>query len=140
MLNPLSDSPQIQSLQAQSPQAQSPQAPGQQITGQQITGQQGGGQQGGGKSGAEEKGGGSRATGVDIEPRNRIGQLELSKYSTVVLYNPTELSGDEADKLLSWVEAGGGLLVVLGQEAKVERPMNPGEKTGVGGSGGGVAG
>lgn len=134
MLNPLSDTPQAQSSQTQSPQALGQQATGQQQGG----GQQGGGQQGGGKSGAEEKGSGSRATGVDVEPRNRIGQLELSKYSTVVLYNPAELSGDEADKLLSWVEAGGGLLVVLGPDAKFEQPLNQGTKTGVGSAVGGL--
>ena len=134
MLNPLAES-----SQAESSQAGSQQSGGQQKGGQQ-SGQQSGGQQAGGKSGAEEKGGGSRATGVDVEPRNRIGQLELSKYSTVVLYNPAELSGDEADKLLSWVEAGGGLLVVLGPDAKFEQASNQGAKTGAGSAVGGLPG
>ena len=113
MLNPLAEPSQTESSQA-------------------------GGQQAGSKSGPEERGSGSRTTGVDVEPRNRIGQLELSKYSTVVLYNPAELSGDEADKLLSWVEAGGGLLVVLGPEAKFEQASKQGTPAVAGSAVGGL--
>lgn len=113
MLNPLAEPSQTESSQA-------------------------GGQQAGSKNGPEERGGGSRTTGVDVEPRNRIGQLELSKYSTVVLYNPAELSGDEADKLLSWVEAGGGLLVVLGPDAKFEQASKQGATAVAGSAVGGL--
>lgn len=59
-----------------------------------------------------------KQNGVDVEPRSRIAQLDLAKYSTVILYDPSELSGDDADKLSSWVQSGGGLMVVLGPQAK----------------------
>lgn len=51
---------------------------------------------------------------IEVEPRSRIGQIDFSKYSSVVLFNPSELTADDADKLSSWVRNGGGLLVVLG--------------------------
>lgn len=55
--------------------------------------------------------------GVEIETRGRIGQIDFSKYSNVVLYNPAELSADQAEKLSGWVRNGGGLLIVLGPAA-----------------------
>jgi hypothetical protein len=57
------------------------------------------------------------ASSVDVEPGSRIGQIDFSKYANVVLFNPSELTADEADKLAGWVRNGGGLLVVLGPAA-----------------------
>lgn len=54
---------------------------------------------------------------VEVETRSRIGQIDFSKYSNVVLFNPSELTGDEADRINGWVRNGGGLLVVLGPAA-----------------------
>jgi hypothetical protein len=68
-------------------------------------------------TGTEPASGNERANSVDVEPRSRIGQIDLSKYANVVLFNPTELTADEADKLAGWVRNGGGLLVVLGPAA-----------------------
>jgi hypothetical protein len=58
-----------------------------------------------------------RPSNVEVEPRTRINQIDLSKYSSVVLFNPSELSGDEADRISGWVRNGGGLLIVLGPSA-----------------------
>ena len=68
-------------------------------------------------TGTEPASGNERANSVEVEPRGRIGQIDLSKYANVVLFNPTELNADEADKLAGWVRNGGGLLVVLGPAA-----------------------
>ena len=64
----------------------------------------------------EEKPGEARS-GVDVEPRSRIGQIELPKYSSIVLFNPSELTADEADRLSAWVNNGGGLVIILGPAA-----------------------
>ncbi len=71
-----------------------------------------------------------KQTGVDVEPRSRIAQIDLAKYSTVILFNPSELSGDDADKLSSWVQSGGGLMVVLGPEAKWNTEAGSGNNVG----------
>jgi hypothetical protein len=71
-----------------------------------------------------------KQTGVDVEPRSRIAQIDLAKYSTVILFNPSELSGDDADKLSSWVQGGGGLMVVLGPEAKWNTEAGSGNNVG----------
>jgi hypothetical protein len=71
-----------------------------------------------------------KQTGVDVEPRSRIAQVDLAKYSTVILFNPSELSGDDADKLSSWVQGGGGLMVVLGPEAKWNTEAGSGNNVG----------
>lgn len=52
-----------------------------------------------------------------VEPTGRIGQLDLGKVAHVVLYNPKSLTADEADRLLAWVDGGGGLMLVLGPGA-----------------------
>ncbi|MFN7732492.1 MAG: BatA domain-containing protein [Pirellula sp.] len=52
-----------------------------------------------------------------VEPTSRIGQLDLGKVSHIVLYNPKSLTANDADRLLAWVDGGGGLLVVLGPAA-----------------------
>jgi hypothetical protein len=71
-----------------------------------------------------------KQTGVDVEPRSRIAQIDLAKYSTVILFNPSELSGDDADKLSSWVQGGGGLMVVLGPDAKWNTEAGSGNNVG----------
>jgi hypothetical protein len=71
-----------------------------------------------------------KQTGVDVEPRSRIAQIDLAKYSTVILFNPSELSGDDADKLSSWVQSGGGLMVVLGPDAKWNTEAGSGNNVG----------
>ena len=71
-----------------------------------------------------------KQTGVDVEPRSRIAQVDLAKYSTVILFNPSELSGDDADKLSSWVQGGGGLMVVLGPDAKWNTEAGSGNNVG----------
>lgn len=49
-----------------------------------------------------------------LEPAAQLGVLDLSRFSSIVLYNPTGITADSADKLSKWVEQGGGLMIVLG--------------------------
>ena len=69
---------------------------------------------------------GGEGPSVDVEPRSRIGQIDFSKYANVVLFNPSELTGDEADRLSGWVRNGGGLMVVLGPAAVGPEAFVPG--------------
>ncbi len=57
----------------------------------------------------------------------RLPNLDLSRFSHLVLFNPRTLSVDDSDRLLEWVAGGGGLLVVLGPAAdSAESIMNSG--------------
>jgi len=79
--------------------------------------------------------GSEAANSVDVEPRARISQIDLSKYSSLVLFNPSELTGDEADRISGWVRNGGGLLIVLGPGALgPQAPSNNGQATPLGSS------
>jgi hypothetical protein len=49
-----------------------------------------------------------------VEPTSRIGQVDLAKVTHIVLYNPKTLTANDADRLLSWVDGGGGLFLILG--------------------------
>jgi len=53
-----------------------------------------------------------------VEPTSRISNMDLAKYGHMVLFNPRSLSADDADRLLAWVDGGGGLLMVLGPAAQ----------------------
>jgi hypothetical protein len=68
--------------------------------------------------------GSESANSVDVETRARISHIDFSKYSSVVLFNPSELTGDEADRISGWVRNGGGLLVVLGPGAVGPQAIN----------------
>ncbi len=48
------------------------------------------------------------------EPTSRLGSVDLAKYSSMILYNPSKLDADVADRVARWVESGGGLLIILG--------------------------
>ncbi len=48
------------------------------------------------------------------ESIDRISKMDLAKFSNVVLFNPSRLDADDADRLLQWVDGGGGLMLVLG--------------------------
>jgi hypothetical protein len=49
-----------------------------------------------------------------LETSAQLAAAELGRYSSVLLYNPSSISADAADKLTKWVEQGGGLMIVLG--------------------------
>jgi hypothetical protein len=49
-----------------------------------------------------------------LESSNQLGILDLARYSSIVLYNPKNITADSADRLGRWVEQGGGLMIVLG--------------------------
>lgn len=78
---------------------------------------------------------GATTPGPSVESYSRLGAFDLSRVSTVVLYNPRSISMDAADGLLEWVRGGGGLLIVLGpalqspdqQEENGLRTLIPGQ-------------
>jgi len=57
------------------------------------------------------------STSAVVEPTSRISNMDLGKYGHMVLFNPRSVSADDADRLLAWVDGGGGLLLVLGPAA-----------------------
>jgi len=48
-----------------------------------------------------------------LETTAELGTVDLSRYSSIVLYNPNTISADAADRLRAWVDQGGGLMIVL---------------------------
>jgi len=48
-----------------------------------------------------------------LETTAELGTVDLSRYSSIVLYNPNTISADAADRLKAWVDQGGGLMIVL---------------------------
>ena len=42
-----------------------------------------------------------------------VDEIDLAKFSSIELYNPGRMSADTVDKLDSWVNQGGGLMIVL---------------------------
>lgn len=53
---------------------------------------------------------------------------DISRYSSIVLYEPNNLTADACDRIATWVAGGGGLLIVLGPsfenaEALMESPV-----------------
>ena len=43
-----------------------------------------------------------------------LAASDLSRFSSIVLYDPANISADSVDRIHSWVEQGGGLLLMLG--------------------------
>jgi hypothetical protein len=44
---------------------------------------------------------------------SELDAMDLTRFSSIVLYNPGSMSADVVDKLDSWVQQGGGLMIVL---------------------------
>ena len=64
-----------------------------------------------------------------IETFAKLGVVPLSDYSNVILYDPFDIDANMCDKLLAWVEQGGGLMIVLGSayktaESLMDSPMH----------------
>lgn len=60
-----------------------------------------------------------------VEPASKLGITNLSKYSSIILYNPGQLQADDVDRISQWVDGGGGLLIVLGSAfSNAEAMMN----------------
>jgi hypothetical protein len=63
-----------------------------------------------------------------LETFSQLDASDLSRFSSIVLYDPANLTADASDRLASWVDQGGGLLIVLGPgfesaEALMESPI-----------------
>lgn len=68
-------------------------------------------------AGSEEQKGASGAnttSRVRTESYAKFGVVTLADYSNIILYDPSGIDADTCDKLKSWVESGGGLMIVLG--------------------------
>ena len=59
------------------------------------------------------------ADGASVEAMYKLATsaelegMDLTRFSSVVLYNPGTMSADSVDRLDSWVNQGGGLMIVL---------------------------
>ena len=64
------------------------------------------------------------ATNSDKEPNSSVAMyklgstsdvesMDLTRFSSIVLYNPGSMSADAVDRLDAWVDQGGGLMIVL---------------------------
>ena len=60
---------------------------------------------------------------VKLETTAQLATSDLSRYSSIVLYDPTNITADSVDRVANWVEQGGGLMIVLGPGFKSAEEM-----------------
>ena len=60
-------------------------------------------------------------TDVEVVDESRLAELELSDYDCIFLCNVAQWTRPEASRLTQYVERGGGLVTILGDQVLVER-------------------
>jgi hypothetical protein len=54
---------------------------------------------------------------------SQLESIDLTRFNSMVLYEPNGLSADASDRIAHWVEQGGGLLIVLGPSFESAQEM-----------------
>jgi hypothetical protein len=72
---------------------------------------------------------GKREPMFKLESISQMGSIDFARYASIVLYNPKTVSADAVDRLASWVDQGGGLMIILGSgfetaEAAMDSPLS----------------
>jgi hypothetical protein len=58
-----------------------------------------------------------------IDDYTRLANVDLSRFATIILYNPSRMDAGDADRIAQWVDGGGGLMIVLGPGFKSAEAM-----------------